>query len=198
LNHWTTPSFLSSDVFHYEFHCVAKIHCYSKVGQWISPTMVELMQNAINMSSSFIAFLFQFHMHASYLITLLCFMNKMKLSKCCSIAILVGRQKVRCDSPVDLTWLIMVRTTSCANFSKFPKVKLVRDLKGPGVTHMVPHTYIRVDRLSTFFIQHRWYEIFSSVDTNNYHLHCNPIIYHNFLKQHLIATQVKMWQKWAS
>ncbi len=153
--------------------------------------------NWCKMPSSFIALLLQFHMKTSYLITS-CFMNKMKLNKHYFMANLDGCLKVYCDSHVDLAWLIMVRTTSCANFSKFPKVKFVRDLKGPGVTHMVPHTYIRVDRLSTFFIQHRWYEIFSSVDTNNYHLHCNPIIYHNFLKQHLIATQVKMWQKWAS
>jgi hypothetical protein len=31
----------------------------------------------------------------------------------------------------------MVRTTSCANFSNFPKMKLVRDLNGLGVAHMV-------------------------------------------------------------
>jgi hypothetical protein len=35
---------------------VAKIHCYSVMGQQISSTMVGLMQGAINMSSSFIVF----------------------------------------------------------------------------------------------------------------------------------------------
>jgi hypothetical protein len=41
-----------------------------------------------------IALLFQFQMKASYLITLSCFINKMKLNKRCSEANLDGRPKV--------------------------------------------------------------------------------------------------------
>jgi hypothetical protein len=63
--------------------CVAKTWCSSIVGHWISSTMVKLMQDAINMSSSFIALLLQFHRNASYLVTLSCFIYKMKLNKCC-------------------------------------------------------------------------------------------------------------------
>jgi hypothetical protein len=40
--------------------------------------MAKLMQDVIKMPSSFIALLFQFHMKASYLITLSCFMYMMK------------------------------------------------------------------------------------------------------------------------
>jgi hypothetical protein len=48
-----------------------------------SQTMEKLMQNAINMSSSFIALLFQLHMKTLHLVTLSNFMYKMKLSKHC-------------------------------------------------------------------------------------------------------------------
>jgi len=107
------------------------------MSQWILLDIVKLMQDAINMSSSFIALLLQFHMKASYLVTLSCFMNKMKLSKCCSKANLDGPPTMRCGSLVDLAWLIMVGITSCVNSSNSPKVKLVRYLKKLGVTCMV-------------------------------------------------------------
>jgi hypothetical protein len=48
-----------------------------------------------------------------------------------------GHPKVPCGSLVDFAWLIMARTTSCTNFSNFPKMKLVRDLNRLGVAHMV-------------------------------------------------------------
>jgi hypothetical protein len=54
------------------------------------------------MSSSFIALLFEFHMKASYFITLSCFRNKMKLNKCCFEANLDGHPKVQYGSLVDL------------------------------------------------------------------------------------------------
>jgi hypothetical protein len=48
---------------------VAKTRRSSIMGNWISSTIAELMQDAIKMPSSFIAFLFQFHRNASYLMT---------------------------------------------------------------------------------------------------------------------------------
>ncbi len=98
------------------------------------------MQNSINISLLFIAFLLQFHMKASYLVTLSCFMNKMKPSKCCSKANLDGHPTVWCGSLVDLAWLIMVGTTSWTNFSNSPKVKLVRNLIKPSVACMISRT----------------------------------------------------------
>jgi hypothetical protein len=74
---------------------VVKIHCYSTVRQQISWIMAKLMQDAINMPLSFIVFMLQFHMKASYLVTLSCLMNKMKLSKCCSRPTWMVAQK--CD-----------------------------------------------------------------------------------------------------
>jgi len=86
--------------------------------------------------SSFIALLFQFHMKASYLITLSCFKNMMKLNKC-SRANLDGHPKVQCGSLVDLARLVMVGTTSCTNFSNSPKLKLVKYLNKFNVAYMV-------------------------------------------------------------
>jgi hypothetical protein len=60
--------------------------------------MVELMQDAIKMPSSFIAIVFQFHRNASYLVTLSCFIYKMKLSKCCFKVNLDGRSEMWCGS----------------------------------------------------------------------------------------------------
>jgi len=89
------------------------------------------------MSSSFIALLFQFHMKASYLITLSCFKNMMKLNKCCSRANLDGHPKVQCGSLVELAWVIMVGTTSCTNFSNSPKLKLMKYWNKSSVAYMV-------------------------------------------------------------
>ncbi len=89
------------------------------------------------MSSSFIALLFQFHMKASYLITLSCLKNMMKLNKCCSRANLDGHPKVQCGSLVDLARLIMVGTTSCTKFSNSPKLKLVKYLNKFNVAYLV-------------------------------------------------------------
>ncbi len=102
--------------------------------------MVKLVQYTINISLSFIALLFQFHMKASYLVTLSRFMNKMKLNKCCFKANLDGRPIVWCGSLVDLAWLIMVGTTSCTNSSNSPKVNLVRHLNKHVVACMISHT----------------------------------------------------------
>jgi hypothetical protein len=52
----------------------------------------------------------------------------LKLNKCYFRANLDGRPIMWCGSPMDLTSLIMVGTTSCANSSIFPKIKLVRNL----------------------------------------------------------------------
>ncbi len=61
--------------------CITKTRHSSIVGHQISSIMVELMQDVIKMSSSFIALLFQFHRNTSYLVTLSCFIYNMKLSK---------------------------------------------------------------------------------------------------------------------
>ncbi len=57
-----------------------------------------------------------------------CFMNKMKLNKCNFKANLDNRPIMWCGSPMDLPWLIMVGTISCANSSNFPKIKLVSNI----------------------------------------------------------------------
>jgi len=67
-------------------NCVAKTRHSSIVGHRISLVMVELMQSAIKMPSSFIAFLFQFHRNASYLVTLSCFIINMKFGANWTIA----------------------------------------------------------------------------------------------------------------
>ncbi len=98
------------------------------------------MQDAIKMPSSFIALLFQLHRNASYLVMLLCFIYNMKWNKCCSRVNLDGCPKMWCGSLDDLTWPMMLGTTSCANSSNLVKLKLVKDLNKPGVAHMVVKT----------------------------------------------------------
>ncbi len=48
-----------------------------------------------------------------------------------------GHPKMRCAFPMDLARLVMVATTSCANFSNFFKMKLVRVLHKPNMVCMV-------------------------------------------------------------
>ncbi len=158
------------------------------------------MQDVITMPSSFIALLLQFHTKASYLITLSCFMNKLKLSKHYFKANLDGRPIVHYGSLVDLTWLIMVGTTSCANFSNSPKVKLVRELNKPSVARMVTRMSctltLRLTNCPLFSFNLADVKIFSSVDTSDCRLRCNPIICYNFLKQLFIAIEgvwVNIW-----
>jgi hypothetical protein len=90
--------------------------------------MVELMQDEIKMTSSFITIFLQFHRNASYLVTLLCLIYNMKLRKHCSGVNLDGRLEMWCGSQVDLTWPMMVETTSCTNSVK---LKLVKHLNKP-------------------------------------------------------------------
>ncbi len=99
------------------------------------------MQDAINMPSSFITLLFEFHMKASHLVTLSYFMNKMKLSNRCFKANLDGHVIMRFESPVDLTWLIMIGIANFANFSNSPKLKLVKNLNKLSVAHMVTRMF---------------------------------------------------------
>ncbi len=66
-----------------------------------------------------------------------CFMNTMKLNKCYFKANLDGCPIMRCGSPMDLAWLIMIGTTSCANSSNFPKIELVTNLNKLNVAYMV-------------------------------------------------------------
>jgi hypothetical protein len=54
------------------------------------------------------AFLFQFHKNSWYLVTLLCFIYNMKLSKCCFGVNLDGCLEMWCGSLVDFAWLMMV------------------------------------------------------------------------------------------
>jgi hypothetical protein len=61
------------------------------------------MQDEIKMPSSFIAIFFHFHKNASYLVTLLCLIYNMKLSKHCSKVNLDGRSKMWCGTSMDLT-----------------------------------------------------------------------------------------------
>jgi hypothetical protein len=117
--------------------CIAKTWRFLIVGHWISSTMVELMHDAIKMPSSFITLLLQFHRNASYLVTLLCFIYNMKLSKRYSEVNLDDHSEMWCGSMVDLTWPMMVGTTSCANSSNSIKLKLVKDLNKLGITRMV-------------------------------------------------------------
>ncbi len=117
--------------------CVAKTWCSSIVGHQISTAMAELMQDAIKMPSSFIAFLFQFHKNASYLVTLSCFIYNMKLSKHFSKVNLDGCLEMWCGSLVDLAWPMRVETTSCTNSSNLVKSKLVKDLDKLDVASMV-------------------------------------------------------------
>ncbi len=78
-------------------------------------------------------------MKASYLITLSCFMYKMKLNKRYS-EVKNGCPKMQCDSLVNFTWIIMIKTTSYANSSNSSIVKLVRVLNTSHVVHMVAKT----------------------------------------------------------
>jgi hypothetical protein len=61
--------------------CIAKTRHSSIMGHQISSTMVELMQDAIKMPSSFIAIFLHFYKNASYLVTFLCLMYNMKFNK---------------------------------------------------------------------------------------------------------------------
>ncbi len=98
------------------------------------------MQDAIKMPSSFIALLFQFHKNASYLVTLLCFIYNMKLSKHYSKVNLNNHSEMWCGSSIDIAWPMMAGTKSCANSSNLVKLKLVKDLSKLGVAHMVVKT----------------------------------------------------------
>jgi hypothetical protein len=97
------------------------------------------MQDAITMLSSFIALLLQFQKpkKTSYLVTLSCFIYKMKLNKCCSKYNLDGCLKLRYHSLVELAWLIMIWTTSCTNSSNSSKRKLTKVLNKLTIVHMV-------------------------------------------------------------
>ncbi len=72
--------------------------------------------------------------------TLLCFMYRMKLSKCYYGRNLNEHARTWWCSAMDLTWLIMVGTTSFAKISNSTKVKLVRLLKKHGMACMVIKT----------------------------------------------------------
>jgi hypothetical protein len=56
------------------YKCVAKDTLSSDMGQWISLPSALLMHDAMNNASSHNVDLDQFHMDASYLVTLSCFM----------------------------------------------------------------------------------------------------------------------------
>ncbi len=71
-----------------------------------------------------------------------------KLTKHYSKANLDGCLEMWNGSHVDLAWLIMVGSISCANFSKRIRMKLVKVLNKPNMACMVTkmsHTYIGVD-----------------------------------------------------
>jgi hypothetical protein len=63
--------------------CVPKNTLSSTVGHWISLPCALLIHDAMNNASSHNADLDQFHMNVSYLMTLSCFMYKMKLNRSC-------------------------------------------------------------------------------------------------------------------
>lgn len=102
--------------------------------------MEKLMQYIIKMPPSFITFFSQFQMKASYFVTLLCFMYKTKLNKQCFEANLDGCQEMWFNSLMDLTCLMMVRTTSYTNSSNLLKMKLVKVLNKPNITRIVTKT----------------------------------------------------------
>ncbi len=64
----------------------------------------------------------------------------MKLNKCCYTTNFDGHPKMQCGFPMDLVRLVMVATTSCADFSKKFKVKLVRVLHKPNMVVKMSHT----------------------------------------------------------
>jgi len=73
----------------------------------------------------------------SYLVTLSCFIYRIKLSKCCSKDNLDGCLKMQYCSLVELALLIMIWTTSCTNSSNFSKRKLMKVLNKLSIVHMV-------------------------------------------------------------
>ncbi len=72
--------------------------------------------------------------------TLLCFMYRMKLSKCYYGCNLNEHAKMWWCFAMDLAWLIMVGTTSSTKISNFAKVKLTRLLNKHGMACMVIKT----------------------------------------------------------
>jgi hypothetical protein len=70
------------------------------MGHWISFPIASLMQDAIKMSSSQITFFDQFHIIASYMETLSCFIYKMKCWRCCF--------RVNFEGPIVRMWWSLV------------------------------------------------------------------------------------------
>jgi hypothetical protein len=108
-----------------------------------------------------------------------------------------GCPKVWCGSLVDLAWLIMAKTTSCANFSNSHKVKLVRDLNGLGVAHMIirmSHTptlgLIDFPLSSSNLVDVKYSQVLTQVIAACTAIWSSTEI---FLKRHLVTTQVNIW-----
>ncbi len=98
------------------------------------------MQDAIKIASSHTLLLFQFHINASNMTTLSCFMYKINWSNCYSEVNLVNCPHTMWASSVDQTWDSMVGTPKVVNSSNSGKIKFVRVLNKLGVVHIVPNT----------------------------------------------------------
>ncbi len=143
------------------------------------------------MSLSFIALLLQFHGNASYLVTLSCFIYKMKLNK-----------RYCWQLPRNVVWFLDgpcmtndVGTISCANSSNLVKLKLVKDLNKLGVSHMVIKTscmpmlrFINCSPPSSNSVGVKK----SQVLTHDYGLHHNLLFNINLIKELPVAT----WGAW--
>jgi hypothetical protein len=114
-------------------------------------------------------------------------MYKTKLNKWCFEANLDGRLEMWCNSPMDFTWLMMVKTTSYTNFSNLLKMKLVKVLNKPNITRIVTKTSCTLTPTSMIvcLLQFCWHQVISNVDASDCNLYYNLIL---CFKWHLILS----------